>query len=321
MSDKTAVLLLQMGGPDTLEAVEPFLRNLFSDRDIIRMGPAFLQPLIARRIARKRAPVVEQQYEKIGGRSPIRELTDAQAQSLEAVLGDGFRCFAAMRYWRPSTVEALAAAKREGISRVIALPLYPHFSLATTGSSLNELKRVLAESGVPFEYSHVECFYDHPLYIGALADRIEETLAPLPGRHSVRILFSAHSLPRSFIDAGDPYLFQVEETVRLVMERFTGMKYSLSFQSRSGPVKWLEPETGETIRELVSQGCTDLLVVPVSFVSDHIETLYEIDVLYAELARSLGIVNFRRVPSLNTSPTFIECLADLVRKKRAEFSV
>ena len=127
MSDKIAVLLLQMGGPDSLDAVEPFLLNLFSDRDIIRLGPAFLQPFIARRIARKRATRVELQYERIGGKSPIRELTDAQARALEARLGDGFRCFAAMRYWRPSTIEALAAVKREGISRIIALPLYPHF--------------------------------------------------------------------------------------------------------------------------------------------------------------------------------------------------
>ncbi len=317
-SDKTAVLLLQMGGPDTLDAVEPFLRNLFSDRDIIRIGPALLQPLIARRIARKRAPVVERQYERIGGGSPIRELTEAQARALEAGLGDGFRCFTAMRYWRPSTVEALAAAKREGITRIIALPLYPHYSRATTGSAVNELKRVLGEAGVSFEYSCVECFYDHPLYIAALAERIEESLSAFSDRRAARILFSAHSLPRSFIEAGDPYLSQVEETVRLVMERFRGMEFGLSFQSRSGPVKWLEPETGDMLRELASRGCKDLIVVPVSFVSDHIETLYEIDIQHADLARSLGIANFRRAPSLNTSPVFIECLAELVRKKAAE---
>jgi len=318
MSDKTAVLLLQMGGPDTLDAVEPFLRNLFSDRDIIRIGPALLQPLIARRIARKRAPVVERQYERIGGCSPIRELTEAQGRALEARLGDGFRCFTAMRYWRPTTVEALAAAKREGIKRIIALPLYPHFSRATTGSAFNELTRVLGESGVSFKCSHVDCFYDHPLYIGALAERIEEALVRFPERQAARILFSAHSLPQSFIDAGDPYLSQVKETVRLVMERIPGMDFQLSFQSRSGPVKWLEPETGDILRELPSKGCTNLVVVPVSFVSDHIETLYEIDIRYAELARSLGITGFHRAPSLNALPGFIECLAELVRKKATE---
>jgi ferrochelatase len=318
MSDKTAVLLLQMGGPDSLDAVKPFLLNLFSDRDIIRLGPAFLQPFIARRIARKRAPMAELQYERIGGKSPIRELTEAQARALEARLGNGFRCFTAMRYWRPSTIEALAAVKREDISRIIALPLYPHFSRATTGSSINEMKRVLGESGVSFEFSYVDCFYNDHLYIGALAEKIEEALAMFPDRRAARILFSAHSLPQSFIDAGDPYLSQVKETVKLIMESFRDMEFGLTFQSRSGPVKWLEPDTREAIRELASNGCRNLLVVPVSFVSDHIETLYEIDVQYAELARSLGIVNFHRAPSLNTSPAFIECLADLVRKKAAE---
>ena len=318
MSDKIAVLLLQMGGPDSLDAVEPFLLNLFSDRDIIRLGPAFLQPFIARRIARKRATRVELQYERIGGKSPIRELTDAQARALEARLGDGFRCFTAMRYWRPSTIEALAAVKREGISRIIALPLYPHFSRATTGSSIKEMKRVLGESGVPFEYSQVDCFYDNSLYIGALAEKIEEGLSMFPDRRAVRILFSAHSLPQSFIDAGDPYLSQVKESVKLVMEGFRDTEFGLAFQSRSGPVKWLEPDTRDAMRELASRGCRDLLVVPVSFVSDHIETLYEIDVQYAELAGSLGIVNFHRAPALNSSPAFIECLAALVTNKAAE---
>ena len=180
MIDKTAILLLQMGGPDSLEAVEPFLLNLFSDRDIIRLGPAFFQPVLARWIARRRAPKVEAQYEKIGGRSPIRELTSAQALALEEKLGQGFRCFPAMRYWRPSTIEALAAVKKEGISRIFALPLYPHYSRATTGSSFNELRRVLALSGVKFSLSCIESFHNHPLYIAALARTLEEGLGFFP---------------------------------------------------------------------------------------------------------------------------------------------
>jgi ferrochelatase len=319
MSDKNAVLLLQMGGPDSLDAVEPFLFNLFSDRDIIRLGPAFLQPFLARRISRKRAPKVELHYEKIGGKSPIRELTEAQARALEDTLGSGYRCFTAMRYWRPSTIEALAAVKREGISRVIALSLYPHYSRATTGSSINELKRVLGESAVPFQPAFVECFYRHPLYIRALTEKITEALGRFPDRSGTVILFSAHSLPQSFIEAGDPYLSQVRETVRLVMENFGGMEHRLGFQSRSGPVKWLEPDTRDVMRDLSAQGCGDVLIVPVSFVSDHIETLYEIDMEYGEHARSLGIGTFHRSPSLNTSPVFIDCLADVVREKAAEF--
>lgn len=312
MIEKTAILLLQMGGPDSLEAVEPFLLNLFSDRDIIRLGPAFFQPLLARWIARRRAPKVEAQYEEIGGRSPIRELTSDQALALEEKLGQGVRCFPAMRYWRPSTIEALAAVKKEGISRIFALPLYPHYSRATTGSSFNELRRVLALSGVKFSFSCVESFHDHPLYITALARTLEEGINFFPEGQDITFLFSAHSLPVSFIESGDPYLSQVEETVQLVMEQFPSYRYQLAFQSKAGPVKWLEPSTEEAITRLAAEGCRNLLVVPVSFVCDHIETLYEIDVTYAALAREQGIENFHRAPSLNSSPLFIDCLADLV---------
>jgi len=314
MSDKIAVLLLQMGGPDSLNAVEPFLLNLFSDREIIRLGPSFLQPVLARWLARRRAPKVEVQYERIGGRSPIRELTEAQARALEEKLGEGFRCFTAMRYWRPSTIESMAAVRKEGISRIVALPLYPHYSLATTGSSINEVRRVLAQSGADFSVSFIEDFHDHPRYISALVGTIAEGLAAFPAGEVVEILFSAHSLPVSFIQKGDPYLSQVQETVRLVMGHFHGTGHRLAFQSKAGPVKWLEPSTEEAIAGIAAEGCRNLLVVPVSFVCDHIETLYEIDITYAALAQEAGIVNFRRTHSLNTSPMFIECLADLVRK-------
>jgi protoporphyrin/coproporphyrin ferrochelatase len=314
MSARTAILLLQMGGPDSLEAVEPFLLNLFTDRDIIKIGPALLQPLIARFIVRKRAPKVIGYYEKIGGKSPLRELTQAQAGALEAKLGPDYRCFVAMRYWRPSTIEALAAIRKEGISRIIALSLYPHYSRATTGSSCNELKRVLAEAGVKFQVSWIDRFYDHPLYIRALTERIEEGLAAFPDRNGIELVFSAHSLPQSFIDEGDPYLAHIQETVRLVMERLGGISHHLAFQSRAGPVKWLEPSTEEMIKGLAAQGCKKMLMVPLSFVSDHIETLYEIDIQYGEEARALGIDNFRRAPSLNCAPLFIDCLADLVGK-------
>ena len=314
MSATTAVLLLQMGGPDSLDAVEPFLVNLFSDRDIIRIGPAFLQPVIARFIAKRRAPKVEKYYEQIGGKSPIRELTEAQALALEAQLGAGFRCFVAMRYSKPSTLEALAAIRREGISRVVALSLYPHYSRATTGSSINELQRVLQESGVTFQVSYVDRFFDHPRYIDALAEKIAAGLAEFHPLADREILFSAHSLPQSFIDSGDPYLAHIEETVRLVMERFSDVPHHLAFQSRAGPVKWLEPSTEEMLQHLAAHGCKNLLVVPLSFVSDHIETLYEIDIQYGREAFELGYAKFRRTGSLNSSPAFIDCLAELVVK-------
>ncbi|UFS72204.1 ferrochelatase [Geomonas sp. RF6] len=312
MAEKTALLMLQMGGPDSLAAVEPFLVNLFTDRDIIRLGPSFLQPFIARRIARKRAPKVEEYYRQIGGRSPILELTEAQGRGVQELLGANVVPFVAMRYSRPSTLEALAAIKREGISRIVALSLYPHYSRATTGSSLNELKRVLKEAGHPFQLRYVDRFYDHPLYIRALVEKIEEALGNFPQRGEVELVFSAHSLPQSFIDQGDPYLDQIKETVRLVMERVSGVSHHLSFQSKAGPVKWLEPSTEEMMQTLAAGGRKNLLMVPLSFVSDHIETLYEIDIQYAEEAKELGIERFVRAESLNSSPIFMQCLADLV---------
>ena len=314
MPEKTALLLLQMGGPDSIAAVEPFLMNLFTDRDIIKIGPAFLQPFIARRIVKKRAPKVEGYYQQIGGKSPIRELTDAQGKGLQQLLGEEYQSFVAMRYSRPSTLDALASIRREGISRIVALSLYPHYSKATTGSSVNELQRVLKQSGQKFEITCIDRFYDHPLYIQALAEKVIEGLASFPDRSDVEIVFSAHSLPQSFIDEGDPYLAHIQETVRLVMERVGKASHQLSFQSKASRVKWLEPSTEATIQKLAGDGRKNILMVPLSFVSDHIETLYEIDIQYAEEAKALGVQRFVRSESLNSSPLFLECLADLVRK-------
>ncbi len=316
MTERTAVLLLQMGGPDSLDAIEPFLFNLFSDRDIIRIGPAFLQPTIARFIARHRARKVREYYKQIGGKSPIRELTEQQAAELEKVLGDEYRCFVAMRYSKPDTAEALNAIKQAGITKVIALSLYPHYSRATVGSSINELERELKKSGARLEFSYILSFFDNPHYIAALAEKIEQGLAGFEDRSSVQLAFSAHGLPQSFIDSGDPYLDHIQNTVRLTMEQFGGVSHHLSFQSRAGPVKWLEPSTEAKIKDLALSGCKQLLMVPLSFVSDHIETLYEIDIQYKEEARGLGITDFRRIASLNSSPSFISCLAELVRASR-----
>jgi len=312
-ADKTAVLLLQMGGPDSLDAVEPFLYNLFSDRDIIKIGPAFLQPFIARMIVKRRAPKSAANYRDIGGKSPLRELTEQQAAELEKLLGEDFRCFVAMRYWKPFTDEALAAIRMEGIQRIIALSLYPHYSRATSGSSFNELERCLAGAKPRPEVSCIRQFYDHPLYIQALTEKSEQGLSGFPDRSRVQIFFSAHSLPQSFIAEGDPYLDHIQATVRLAMERFEGVAHHLAFQSRAGPVKWLEPSTGDKLKELAALGHREVLMVPLSFVSDHIETLHEIDIEYREEAHKLGITDFRRMESLNSSPTFIRCLAELVR--------
>lgn len=317
MIAKKAVLLLQMGGPDSLDAVEPFLLNLFSDREIIKIGPAWLQPIISRIIVKKRKAHVEENYAMIGGKSPLRELTDEQAGALENALGGDYRCFVAMRYWRPSTLEALAEIRRAGITDITALSLYPHYSRATTGSSIKELKRVLLEAKASFNVKYVESFYNNTGYIDALEERIREGLALFHPLADVELLFSAHSLPQSFIDEGDPYLDHVKESVRLVMQRFS-IPHHISFQSRAGPVKWLEPSTDDMLKKLAESGVKNLLVIPLSFVSDHIETLHEIDIEYSKKAWELGIARFERMPSLNSSPTFIAALAQMVRMANGE---
>lgn len=313
MSDTTAVLLLQMGGPDSPESVEPFLYNLFSDRDIIKIGPAFLQPFIAKMIVKRRAPKSAANYRQIGGKSPLRELTEQQAAALETSLGGSYRCFVAMRYWHPFAPEALAAIQKRSIKKIVAVSLYPHYSRATSGSSFNDLERSLKKCSPAFEVRSVRQFYDHPLYIKALVEKVEKGLAAFSDRSKVQLFFSAHSLPQSFITEGDPYLDHIQATVRLVMEHFSDVSHHLAFQSRAGPVKWLEPSTGDKLAELAAAGYTDILMVPLSFVSDHIETLHEIDIEYREIAEHLGVTNFRRMESLNSSPLFIQCLAELVR--------
>jgi len=307
----TAVLLLQMGGPDSLDAVRPFLLNLFADREIIKIGPAWLQPLIARMIVRRRAPVVTEKYREIGGKSPIRELTQAQADALSAELG--IPSYVGMRYWQPFLADTLKQMRANGIKKIVALSLYPHYSRATSGSSFNDLTRQLAELDGDFEVVRIPHFFDPPLYIDALAEKIAAGLTGFPNPTSVQLLFSAHSLPQSFINEGDPYLDHIRATVQLVMERFHDVQHHLAFQSRAGPVKWLEPSTDDKLQELAADGCRQLLMIPLSFVSDHIETLHEIDIEYAEEAQRLGISVFRRSESLNTSPIFIRCLEELVR--------
>lgn len=264
---------------------------------------------------KKRAPKVAEHYREIGGKSPIRELTDAQAKGLQALLGDDYRCFVAMRYSSPSTLEALAAIKREGIQRIVALSLYPHYSKATTGSSVNELKRVLKQTNHQFQVTYVDRFFNHPTYIRSLLEKVYEGLARFSNPTDTEIVFSAHSLPQSFIDEGDPYLAHIQETVRLVMAQLDrSFRHKLCFQSKASPVKWLEPSTEATLKLLADEGRKNLLMVPLSFVSDHIETLHEIDIQYAEEAKALGIERFERTPALNSSPLFLECLADLVRQ-------
>ncbi len=309
---KTGVLLLNMGGPDSLEAVRPFLFNLFSDRKIIRLGPAFLQRPIAWMIARKRAPKSAANYAMIGGKSPLLEITARQAAALETMLnraGRGeFFCRPAMRYWHPRTPDQLADFRETGVERVVGLSMYPHYSLATGGTSLDEFRASSRDLGLDF--CVVESFPDHPSYIQALKEIVEKGMESIRDRENFVLVYSAHSLPRHMVEEGDPYVDHLRRTIS-ALERQTGVRGRLCYQSRSGPVEWLEPATDQVLLELAGEGVREILCLPISFVSDHIETLYEIDMLYGQMMKERG-VRLVRTPSLNESPTFIRALCELV---------
>jgi protoporphyrin/coproporphyrin ferrochelatase len=311
----TALVLLNMGGPDSLEAVEPFLYNLFCDRDLIRLPlGALLQRPFARLISRRRAPMVRQNYAAIGGRSPLLDWTRRQAKGVAGELGPRFRPYVAMRYWSPTADEVVRQLALDGIERAVVLSMYPHYTGATTGSSVKDFRRAASAAHPRLTLQVIEHWYDWPGYLDALAARVQEGLAALPAdARKTHVLFSAHSLPQSYIDRGDPYLEHVMATVQGTMERVGKVPWRVGFQSRSGPVKWMEPETSALLTQLAAEGCEAVLMVPVSFVSDHIETLHEIDIEYREHAHQQGIPHFARAPSLNDGPDFIAALADLVR--------
>ena len=323
-------MLFQLGGPDSLEAVEPFLYNLFCDPDIIDFPFARLarEPL-ARLVSSRRARRVQDHYAQIGGKSPIRELTELQASRLESELRNCIEAcvFVAMRYWHPLTEEAVEQVLREQIRTLVLLPLYPQYSVVTTGSSLNEWQRKFPR-GHPADVRIVHDYHTHPMYIEALAERINEGLSDFRKTNGsalrlppdVHLLFSAHGVPESVIKAGDPYQSQIEMTVRLVREKGAWPNpHSICYQSRSGPGRWLGPSLQETLQTLASRHIERVLVVPISFVSDHVETLYEINIEAREFAERLSIQQFHVTRGLNDSPTFIRALADLVLQTAGSF--
>jgi ferrochelatase len=320
------VILLNLGGPDSPDAIRPFLCNLFSDRQIMKLGPSLLQKPLAWLISTLRAEKTEEMYRLIGGKSPILEITNAQAAALEKVLNEEmklttphatplFKVYVGMRYWHPFVEDTLRTMRDDGVSEVIALSLYPHYSCATSGSSFSALDE--AEKACPMSITTIRSWFDHPLYIDALIDLIVKGRESLGGDGAgAEILFSAHSLPLSIVESGDPYVGHIMKTIEAVAKKMP-VTWHLSYQSKSGPVKWLRPTTEEKIRELAEKGLKDLLVVPISFVSDHIETLYEIDILYKRLAEGLGI-RLVRTESLNVHPLFIRALSDMILKRARE---
>jgi ferrochelatase len=316
------IVLFQLGGPDSLATVEPFLRNLFLDPDIIPLGPFdIVRGPLARYIAKKRTPPVAGRYAMIGRRSPIAILTERQRVRLVQAVSPYIDPVAvtAMRYWRPLTEDAVAALRRAGrLDELVLLPLYPHYSYATTLSSLKEWRRVYGAPVDTLPERSIEAFYDHPLYIEALVTNVGKCLRQFPDASRIHLLFSAHGLPMSLVEKGDPYPKHIAETIRLVCEkgaaRFANWPrtHLLCYQSKVGPAKWLEPSLPGTLEKLGHEGVKEAMVVPISFVTEHIETLHEINIDGRADARKAGLERFRMMPAVGDSPAFIGALKDLV---------
>ena len=311
---RVGVILFQLGGPDTLEAIEPFLYNLFCDPDIIDFPFARIgRKALAKLISITRAKKVQHHYATIGGGSPIRRHTERQARALEAELRDqglDAHCFVAMRYWHPFTHEAIAQLRAADCDEVILLPLYPQYSSTTTGSSLNEWHRLFSDD-LPVRC--IENFFRNPAYLDAMIEKINEALDRFPAGNPPLIVFSAHGVPMSVIERGDPYQREIEETVRLLLERGAwSHPHRLCYQSKVGSSRWLQPSLHQTLRQLAANKVCDVCVVPVAFVSDHVETLGEIDHEARAQARRLGIRQFEMSAGLNDSPKFIRALGQIV---------
>jgi ferrochelatase len=318
---RVAIVLLNLGGPDKMESVYPFLLNLFLDPAILRV-PVFIRPLLARIIAFARKKPASANYALLGGKSPLLDLTIDQAAALERSLPElDARCFIAMRYWHPFSDETARDVKAFDPDEVVLLPLYPQHSTTTTGSSFTAWREAASAVGLVKPTTSICCYHSDPAFVAATAAIVRksylESRAELDPAVKLRVLFSAHGLPESIIASGDPYQHQVERTVAAVVRQMavTGMDHLVCYQSRATPQKWIGPSTEDEIaragREKVA-----LLVVPIAFVSDHSETLVELDIEYRELAEEDGVPAYFRAPVQNADPAFIQSLADLVRRSR-----
>lgn len=314
---KRAVVLFNLGGPDSLEAVRPFLYNLFSDPAILGV-PQPLRFLLAHLISRRRAPVAREIYTHLGGKSPLLEQTQGQAEALESLLGEEWRVFICMRYWHPMSGETARAVKEWDPDEVLLLPLYPQFSTTTTGSSLADWRKAAQKAGMKAPVRAVCCY---PMAQGwvaaqtALLMPVLEELRQVHGRDGIRVLFSAHGLPQKVVDKGDPYQWQVEQGAAAIAAALgEGMPdWRVCYQSRVGPLKWLEPSTDTEIIRASAEGKA-VIVVPIAFVSEHSETLVELDIEYRELAEQNSVADYRRIPALGETPDYMEALAEMCRQ-------
>jgi protoporphyrin/coproporphyrin ferrochelatase len=320
--EKVGVLLMNLGGPEKQDDVRPFLYNLFADPEIIRIPIKPLQKPLAWVISTARAPKSQKNYAAIGGGSPLKAITNQQGRVLKKALaarGVEAQIYLGMRYWHPFVTETLNQVKKDGITQLVALPLYPHYSISTSGSSLKELEQLWAQDSELQKIRRIDIgsWYARPGYVKAMANLIREALAKCDRPKEVQIFFSAHGVPKTYVtEDGDPYQKEIEDSVRLIINELAlPNAFTLAYQSKVGPVEWLKPYTEDSIVKLAQGGTKSLLMVPISFVSEHIETLQEIDIEYKEVAEEAGIHDFHRVRALNIDSTFINDLADLVCDK------
>jgi len=311
------VVLAQMGGPRDQAAVEPFIRAIFEDPDLVPIpgGPA-VSKAFGWMVAKVRGPFARRNYRLIGGGSPILEITRHQARALETALDSrDVDVAVAMRYTRPDTYDAVRELVRSGADRLVLLPLYPQYSTATTGSSESELRRVIGELGIDIPLTVVRTWYDHPAYLDLQTALLTEAIERLPvdERDGVAVLFSAHGLPQRVADRGDPYPEETAATVAALVER-VGYEIDgrIGYQSRTKPVRWIGPGTDDVLRDLAGEGVTTVVVVPISFVSDHIETLYETDMLFRDIALQAGIRRYVRADVMNNRPEVGPMLASIL---------
>jgi protoporphyrin/coproporphyrin ferrochelatase len=316
------VVLLQMGGPAKLDELRPFYQRLFGDPDLIQLPAAIrpVQPTLARALALARSRSMRRRYSQIGGGSPLLRHTTDLARAVERELearGEGVRVHVAMRYSEPSATTVVADLQARRVEQVVLFPLYPFWSQSTSGSSVTDFRRAASAAQFHGQVEVVPAWGSHPGYTSLMIDQIEATRAALASDWDgpVHLLFSAHGLPVRYVEQGDPYPTQVRQTAATLGTRASGFAgWHLGFQSRMGPVQWLGPSTDRVLTELAAMGATAIVTVPLGFVSDHIETLYDLDILYRDEALALGMRHYRRVPSFNADPTFASVVADLVSR-------
>jgi len=316
---KKAVILFNLGGPDKLDSVEPFLFNLFNDPAIISI-PSFLRYPLAKFISKRRAPIAKNIYREIGNKSPILELTQDQAKSLENNLlekGD-YKCFIVMRCWRPRASDVIKKVREYNPEEIILLPLYPQFSASTSGSSINEWNKICKKENYKVKTKTICCYPTENNFIESHISLIKKTLKILEN-NNFKLIFSAHGLPENKIKNGDPYQWQVEATVKAIMSKMKNenLDYTISYQSRVGPLKWIGPSTEEVIIKY-SKEKRGIVIVPIAFVSEHSETLVELDIEYKKLAKKNGCNFYKRVPALGIEENFIKGLAELVLQKQTK---